>query len=433
MKHLFFITAFLWILPGVSLADAPEKVRDLLKNEIKWKLNESGSATTKLSFATQFWVRTTKLNDGSTTKSGDLIGSETDFALRRTRLVVTSNLNDQLVIYTQLGFNSMNATSSKPQIYFHDVWGMFRVMPKSCYIGFGLNGWNGISRLSNTSYQKTLTLDNPGVNYPNINRTDIENRQLGIFVKGTAGRFSYRAVLTKPFVYSGLPTTPLTETGYEYPSEKLEYKGYFAFHFLDKEYFNTPYLDMTYLGTKRICNLGAGFDIYPQSIAEFNGMGGRELKNRNLLATDFMLELPMKNNQTISLYSVFYSYDFGRNYLRLSGVMNNWNGGTGAESAGNNEFKIGTGTIWYTTAGYLFPEQFLKLPGRLQLFYAFTSKNFEALASKLPNHDLGTNYYVAGQKLKFSFQYSLRPILNQQMNHITQYLPTAILQVQLVI
>ena len=146
-----------------------------------------------------------------------------------------------------------------------------------------------------------------------------------------------------------------------------------------------------------------------------------------------MLELPMKNNQTISLYSVFYKYDFGADFLKSSGVMNNWGGGTGNEGAGNNEFKIGTGNIFYSTLGYLFPKEFLKLSGRLQVFYAFTDKNFDALHTALINHDCGANYYVAGQKLKFSFQYSLRPILNQSADHIASYKPTAIFQIQLVI
>ena len=431
--RVLFITALLLSLPGVSRAGAPDKISDLLQTEIKLKLNESGTATTKLSFATQFWGRYTGLNAGSTNKAADPISSETEFALRRTRFIMTNNLDDRVIFYTQLGFNSLNSTSAKPQLFFHDVWGMFRIVPKSFYIGFGLNGWNGLSRLSNTSFMKTLTLDNPGVNYPNINRTDMESRQLGVFAKGTVGRLSYRTALTKPFSYNGVSASPQTGTGYEYPSEKLEYKGYFAWHFLDKEYFTTSYVDMTYFGTKKICNLGAGFDIYPQSIAEYDASGNKILKNRNLFAADFMFELPMKNNQTVSVYSAFYSYDFGANFLKSSGVMNNWGGGTGIEGAGNNEFKIGTGNILYSTVGYLFPKEFLKLPGRLQVFYAFTDKNFETLHTALFNHDCGANYYMAGQKLKLSFQYSLRPILNQSAEHIASYKPTAIVQIQLVI
>jgi hypothetical protein len=430
MRVILILVVFL-SLSEIVRAVAPVKIENLFKNEIKLKLNENGSAWTKFSFTTQFWGRYTGLNTGSTNKANDPISSETEFAMRRTRFIMTNNLDDRVILYTQLGFNNLNSTSAKPQLFFHDVWGMFRVSPKSCYIGFGLNGWNGLSRLSNTSFMKTMTLDNPGVNYPNINRIDLEGRQLGVFAKGTAGRISYRTSVVKPFMYNGLPTTPQTNTGYEYPSEKLEYKGYFAYHFLEKEYFSTSYVDMTYLGTKKICNIGIGFDIYPQSIAEYDASDNKTLKNRNLFAADFMFELPMKDNRTITLYSVFYSYDFGTNFLKSSGVMNNWSGGTGIEGAGNNEFKIGTGSVFYSALGYLFPKEFLKMPGRLQLFYAFTDKNFDALQPVLFNHDCGANYYAAGQKLKFSFQYSLRPILDQSAERIASYKPTVIFQIQL--
>lgn len=41
-------------------------------------------------------------------------------------------------------------------------------------------------------------------------------------------------------------------------------------------------------------------------------------------------------------------------------------------------------------------------------------------------------YYGTGQKLKFSIQYSCRPILNQQMKHVNKHLSTAVFQVQLI-
>lgn len=420
-------------LSGGAFASSPEGSGNLFKNEMKYFFGEDGTSWSKFSMATQFWARHTYLNPGSTNKAGDPIDSEFEFALRRTRFTLHNNLNDRIIFYTQLGFNNLNSTSSKPQLYFHDVWAMFRVAPKLCYMGFGLSGWNGLSRLSNTSYQKTLTLDNPGVNYPNINHTDLEGRQLGIFAKGTIGQLSYRAILAKPFAYNGIPTQPKANIGYEYPSEKLEYKGYFAWYFFDKEYFSTPYVDMTYLGTKRICNLGFGFDIYPKSIAQYDDSGNRRLKNRNLFAADFMLDLPFKNKQTVTIYTVAYFYDLGKNHLRASSVMNNWRGGTGAEGAGNNEFKMGTGTINYTSLGYLFPKDLLKLDGQFQFFYALTYKNFDALDVNLTNHDFGLNYYIAGQKLKIGIQHSLRPYRGATNSDYAEHKATTLLQIQIVI
>lgn len=433
LRIIILIEFFFLFATEDMLGISPVKTEQLLKNEIRLYLNADSTVYSKMSFSTQFWVRNTVLNDGTVSQAGDPLHSETDFALRRTRFSVLNSFDDRVILYTQFGFNSLCATGSKPQLFFHDIWGMFRVVPGSCYVGFGLNGWNGISRLSNTSFQKTVTVDNPGFNYPNINHTDIESRQLGLFAKGTAGCVSYRLAISKPFVYNGVPAEPEAGLGYEFPSSDLEYKAYAAFHFLDKEYFATPYLDMTYLGTKRIFNIGAGFDIYPNSVAEFSEEGTRRLKDRLMAGIDCFLELPMKNKGTVSVYSVGYRYDFGRNYLRSSGTMNIWAGGSGVEGAGNNEFKIGTGSIWYTTCGYLFDDRFLKVPGRLQLFYALTEKNFEALSPVLWDHDFGMNYYAAGQKLKFTFQYSLRPFLGHESEKVDKYLGTVIFQVQLAI
>ncbi len=423
-----FISLFFIVLNGTSYGE-----RNTLKENkgLIIKLNDDGTAYSKLSFATQFWMRQTNLNSGSTTISDEPISSEFDFALRRTRFSMYNKLDKKTTFYTQLGFNNLNASSSKPTLYFHDIWAMYDLAPKVFSVGFGLNGWNGISRLTNTSYQKTMTLDNPGFNIPAVNHTDIEVRQLGVFTKGTAGRLNYRAAISKPMVYDGVSDDPVTNKGYEYPSTKLEYKGYFAWHFWDKEYFSTSYLAMTYFGEKKICNMGGGFDVYPDAIAEFDENGNRTLKDRTLLAADFFMELPFGNNQAISFYSVLYNYDFGKNYLRRSGTMNRWYGGTIVEGAGNAEYKIGTGNIWYSTLGYLFPEDILKKTGRLQLFYACARKDFEALSGVLYNHDFGANLFINGHKLKFSVQYLLRPLIDSGDG--TEHLGTFIFQTQIVI
>jgi hypothetical protein len=99
--RVLFISALILSLPGVGRADSPEKLEDLLQHEIKLKLNESGSASTKFSFTTQFWGRYSGLNAGSTNKAGDPVTSETEFALRRTRFIMTNNLNDRVIFSSQ--------------------------------------------------------------------------------------------------------------------------------------------------------------------------------------------------------------------------------------------------------------------------------------------------------------------------------------------
>lgn len=419
--RLFTALIFLLVCED-SFASEPDKFTDYLKKGIRLNLSEDGLIYTKFSFGTQFWARNTWLNDGTFAKNGDPLSSEFDFALRRTRFSMFNNLNNKLVLYTQFGFNNLHRQSGKPELYIHDAWGMFEIVPKACYIGFGLHGWNGISRLTNTSYQKTLTLDNPGVNIPAVNRTDLAVRQLGFFVKGTFGRISYRAAVSKPFCYEGSPNST---AAFECATENLGYKAYAAFHFWEKEYFTTSYVGMTYLGEKKILNVGLGFDFYPESIGEQYENGDEKVGDRKLFGADIICELPFAGKQAFTLYSVLYDYDFGSDYLRKYGTMNIWNG------SGNEEYKVGTGLISYSTLGYLFQENFLQLPGRLQLFYAFTAKDFEGFSETIFNHDMGANYYMAGQKLKFSLQYSRRPVMDVQ--GLTDQKGTLIFQTQIVI
>ncbi|MCE4564601.1 hypothetical protein INQ51_09795 [Maribellus sp. CM-23] len=429
-----FILLSLICFSILTSAETPVGHESKIANNLLIPLNDSGSAYSKLSFATQFWARQTQLNPGSTTISGDPIASEFDFALRRTRFSMFNKLNKKTTFYTQFGFNNLNASSSKPTIYFHDVWAMYDLLPKSLSLGFGLNGWNGISRLTNASYQKTLTLDNPGFNIPSVNHSDLEIRQFGIFIKGTLNRLNYRAVVSKPMVYNGVPEQPDAEKGYEFPSTQLAWKAYTTWNFWEREYFQTPYVPMTYFGEKKICNLGVGFDFYPGSVAEFDNSGDRTLKDRMLLGADYFMELPFKNNQAISVYSVIYNYNFGTNYLRTSGTMNRWYEGTAAEGAGNAEYKIGTGNIWYSTLGYLLPRSFMEKAGRLQLFCAYALKDFEALPQKIYNYDFGANLFANGHKLKFSMQYSFRPLAkNVEAGVPSQHLGTFIFQTQIVI
>ena len=51
------------------------------------------------------------------------------------------------------------------QIYMHDVWTEFMLVPKKLYIGTGLHYWNGVSRMANASTLNFMTLDAPIFNW----------------------------------------------------------------------------------------------------------------------------------------------------------------------------------------------------------------------------------------------------------------------------
>lgn len=76
----------------------------------------------------------------------------------------------------------------------------------------------------------------------------------------------------------------------------------------------------------------------------------------------------------------------------------------------NQQFIPGSGNIVYASFGYLLRNALLLTWGRLQSFYAYTYKNFEGLGTPTMQHDLGLNYLLYSQHVKFSLQYSSCPI-----------------------
>ena len=89
-------------------------------------------------------------------------------------------------------------------LFLHDAWAEFAVEPGKLHIGSGLHYWNGISRLTNQSTLNMMTLDNPGGQggvsvsdarlfpWSNITTSDQFARHLGIYAKGSLGKFGYR-------------------------------------------------------------------------------------------------------------------------------------------------------------------------------------------------------------------------------------------------
>ena len=129
------------------------------------------------------------------------------------------------------------------------------------------------------------------------------------------------------------------------------------------------------------------------------------------------LDMPVGTKKgAITAYSVFYDYDFGPNYLRNLGIMNvgvanpNFTGQAALAGAGNAQPTMGSGTIWYTQAGYLIPDSSAKPVVRFQPFGAFTRKNFDALDKASSQFDVGANFFIDGHHAKITTQYSTRPV-----------------------
>jgi hypothetical protein len=72
-------------------------------------------------------------------------------------------INNQSFINGATAPNGPNGTATasnqgkKPQLFLHDAWTEYRIIPTKLYIGAGLHYWNGASRLSSHSTLNFMT------------------------------------------------------------------------------------------------------------------------------------------------------------------------------------------------------------------------------------------------------------------------------------
>ena len=292
----------------------------------------------------------------------------------------------------------------------------------SLTLGGGLHYYMGLSRMTMASTLNFLTLDAPIFNWPLIENSDQFARQMGFFAKGKAGKFEYRLSYNKPFATNvapvDVPTADAAVAVDNNGNTKWSKAGYIEYQFLDQESNFLPYKVGTYLGTKKVFNIGAGFYNAPES-TKTSVAGEIEKHDMNLFAADVFADLPVgspEKKMALTAYSVFYNYDFGPNYIRNIGIMNvgvpnpDFAGATALAGAGSNQPLIGTGNIWYTQAGFLLQSAAEKPMVRIQPFGAFTYKNFEALEKSSTQFDVGANFFINGHHAKITTQYSTRPV-----------------------
>ncbi len=406
-------------------------------------LDSSGQKYLRIINWHQVWLRQMDNNPG-TLVNGTPTSSQLDVSLRRSRLLVMMQLNPKFMIMTHFGINNQTdltggvsgVDGKKPQMFIHDAVAEYKVYKNYLSLGAGLHYVNGVSRKANTSTLNFLTLDAPIHNWANIDATDQFGRNLGIYVKGKLGKLDYRLAMNQPFAIpvstgsalSKLDTfaaskgvTNATYNGMGHPKQALQ--GYFMYQFWDQESNALPYTVGTYVGTKRVFNLGAGFTNQKDAMwaPSKNSVTGKydTLKfTQNIWAVDAFLDMPLskKRGDAITAYLEYLSLDMGKNYVRnigvdnpANGVLNVANGGT--FSGGGNAFAtVGTGKIIYAELGYLLPK-FGKI-GRFQLYGDYTHAKYDRVTNAVGTYDLGINYLVAGHAAKITFNYRNRPLLN---------------------
>lgn len=396
------------------------------------QINFSEDGTKQLRFIMwhQFWARYTENNPGTLDAALNPQQSNMDFGLRRSRFLVVAQVSSRFLALVHFGINNqrfngggLGADGKKPQLFIHDAWTEYTVIPKALSIGAGLHYWLGISRLTNGSTLTFMTLDAPIFNWPLIERTDQFARQMGVYAKGQLGRLDYRVAVNNPFTFGLHEKDVKSPEAFEIINEKAAYSGYFFWQFWDKESNKLPFAVGTYMGAKKILNVGFGFHHHNNATASSIDNGETVRKHAiSLFGTDIFCELPVNKDKStaISLYSVGYKYDFGPGYLRNIGIMNaagGMNGGGMFNGPGNNQPTIGTGSIVYTQLGYALPK--FNQGNQFMPYVTHTYKNFEALNEASHQFDLGLNYFINGHNAKITLQYSRRPVYDNNRNWAT--------------
>ena len=409
---------------------------------LKFNINPEGSKYMRFIVWNQIWLRSTELNPG--TNIGDeSVDNFQDAGLRRLRVLAYAQISPRYMILTHIGINNQTfinggaagtagtggyGAGKKPGLFFHDAWNEYAVVlpqeskPFSLSIGAGLHYYMGLSRMTMSSTLNYLTVDAPIFNWPLIENSDQFARQMGLFAKGKYDRFEYRFSINKPFATNQTPVNVTSELNARAVdnnnSAQWSKAGYVEYQFLDKESNFLPFKVGSYLGTKKMFNIGTGFYTAP-SATQTSVNGVKKEHPINLLSGDVFLDMPIgakEKKMAITAYSVFYDYDFGPNYLRNVGIMNegitqpNYTGSPALAGPGNLQALIGSGNIWYTQAGILLPNKNAKPKVRIQPFGAYTYKNFDALDKSSNQFDIGANFFLDGHHAKITTQYSTRPV-----------------------
>jgi hypothetical protein len=365
------------------------------------------------------------------------------------------------VIYTHLGINNQNAVSGgvapttdgkKPQFFIHEAVTEYKVN-KYLSLGAGLHYYNGISRLSNASTTSILPMDLPLTNFPTIDALDQFARWIGVYAKGRAGKFDYRISMSDPFL-TNLPNNPLYVAGaqvgnplglgfsttnslgviantgtnvanYNPQNDGHVYQGYFSYNFFEPEANLLPYTQGTYLGTKKVLSIGAGFmynqdgmfsrssnstvtlNSYTATTDLFNTVPTNK-HDIKLFGADVFFDTPLDTARRTALtfYGVYYNYNFGPNYVRFVGGENP---GYGASAYRGNAVP---------QLGFLMGKKTLGTKVRLQPYVAYLHSNYEGLRNAAGEvqgvnvYDAGLNFLIDGHNAKVTLNYRARPDFN---------------------
>ncbi len=454
--HYIYKAILLLILLNFSCSNLWAQ-EEQVKPNLRWYLSEDKTSYAGIVAVNQIWTRYIQNNPD---QNGVAQYPDYDLGIRRSRLIFYTYLMDKVFIYTQIGYDGLTYLSKNKGLNLLNAQTEYILAKDKLHLGFGLTTWNGVSRYNNAKLLEFLVVDNPGFAYPVGGTFDFAGRQLGIYAKGTLDKLHYRVSVVKPFE-TGINelSTPVTT---ERINENLAFKGYFSWQFFDRDITLFPYMTMNNLGRQKLVNIGAGFYYHPEAmlveaekdlstvdpilaatliaagsehlLPQFADYFPSQISDVFLAAVDVFVDVPLNNSGAFTSYLGYYYNFFGPDYLRAMGKMNVSKMAANLalpQGHGNSEWEIGTGHIVRGEFGYMLPGN--GFHNRIQPFAAFTWKNFDALDQASLQYDAGMNWLMYGHNMKWTLQYSSRPIymLSENQNRISEYKGQVILQTQI--
>lgn len=419
MKNYLLLGALL-ISSSQSLFSQNQKRK--IEDGLKFSIFSDSVSYIKAAFLGQFWLRYNSNNPGSTV-NGTPQKDAYDIGIRRIRFSMTSQITNRFFVFTQIGLNNVNTLSKRKEgMFFHDATAEVKFYKNYLDIGVGLSGWNGTSRYSSSSTSSIMGLDLPVIQETTNDVTDQFGRKFGVFLKGKLHKFDYRFSIAKPFPVQNslatideLPTNELNKAYFSQNPPKLNTAGYIYYSFFDTESNLLPYMTGSYLGNKKILNIGTGFQY--QKDAMWYHSTGLDTTSAPLqqfgfdIFFDSYLNKDKKN--AITAYVAYLNYYFGPNYIRNAGPMNVANGIQGVGSfngAGNKVPLVGTGNVFYGQFAFKFKDQLLKDWGTLQPYIATSYASYDRLNNPVQILNIGMNWLMLNHNAKLSIDYQSRPV-----------------------
>ena len=324
------------------------------------------------------------------------------FSLKRARVLAYSQINDRFMILTHFGANGIydhNLTptgkSTDVTFFLHEMFLQYKVTDNLA-IGAGLNNYGGISRGNGQGSINMLTLDNNRADWSTLGLSDQFANHLGIFAKGRFGKLNYRVALSDATTNTldGNSTTVLQNGQEKYLGKallgegKYAVSGYLDYQFLDQEANALPYRVGTYLGSKKVFNIGAGFFNHSKAIVRKEN-DKLIAENVTHIAVDAFYDAPIGQSSSITAYAKYQNSNMGEKYVQ-----------------GN---VVGDGNQFSGHVGYLLPKTLKegdsKFKNRVQPYVGYSYRDFKGLVKPANELRIGGNWYIDGQNAKISVEY----------------------------